>query len=73
MAIMLGSMVDFVLEPSVLDLIEGDGTVWETDVLPRLASSNRCAYQHRFGSLWIPYDRTGLRSWNSGSAPWKLW
>ena len=67
----------FVLEPSVLDLIEGDGTVWETDVLPRLASSNQLsAYQHQ--GFWQPMDtlrdRTRLEElWNSGSAPWKLW
>lgn len=67
----------FVLEPPVLDLIEGDGSSWEGDVLPRLAASGQLsAYRHT--GFWQPMDtlrdRTRLEElWSSGQAPWKLW
>ena len=67
----------FVLEPSVLDLIEGDCCSWESDVLPRLAADGQLsAYQH--SGFWQPMDtlrdRTRLEElWVSGQAPWKLW
>ena len=67
----------FVLEPSVLDRIEGDQTSWETDVLPLLAGDRQlAAYQHR--GFWQPMDTLRDRNrledlWNSGQAPWKLW
>ena len=45
----------FVLEPSVLNWIEGDGTSWEADVLPRLASAGELtAYKHQ--GFWQPMD-----------------
>jgi glucose-1-phosphate cytidylyltransferase len=67
----------FVLEPSVLDLIRGDGTSWEADVLPRLAAADQLsAYRHP--GFWQPMDtmRDRLRLeelWANGQAPWKLW
>ena len=67
----------FMLEPSVLDLIEGDGSSWEGDVLPKLAAAGQLsAYRHQ--GLWQPMDtlrdRTRLEElWASGQAPWKLW
>lgn len=67
----------FVLEPSVLDLIEGDGSSWEADVLPKLAAAGQLsAYRHE--GFWQPMDtlrdRTRLEDlWASGQAPWKLW
>ena len=67
----------FVLEPNVLDLIEGDLTSWEADVLPQLAAlSQLSAYRH--SGFWQPMDtlrdRTRLEElWSSGQAPWKLW
>lgn len=67
----------FVLEPSVFDLIEGDGSIWEVDVLPQLAASSQLsAYRHQ--GFWQPMDtlrdRTRLEElWASGQAPWKLW
>ena len=66
----------FVLEPSVLDLIE-DHSSFESDVLPRLASDSQLsAYQH--SGFWQPMDtlrdRTRLEElWASGQAPWRLW
>ena len=67
----------FVLEPPVLDLIEGDDTSWEGDVLPQLAASGQLsAYRHT--GFWQPMDtlrdRTRLEElWRSGQAPWKVW
>ena len=67
----------FVLEPEVLDLIEGDNTTWEQEPLKRLAADGQLqAYQHR--GFWQPMDtlrdRVQLEElWNSGKAPWKLW
>ena len=67
----------FLLEPSVLDLIEDDGSSWEGDVLPKLAAAGELsAYRHQ--GFWQPMDtlrdRTRLEElWASGQAPWKLW
>lgn len=67
----------FVLEPGVLDLIDGDNTTWEQEPLKRLAADGQLqAYQHR--GFWQPMDtlrdRVQLEElWNSGKAPWKLW
>ena len=67
----------FVLEPSVLDLIDDDSTVWERGPLETLASSGQlAAFKH--SGFWQPMDT--LRDkilleelWASGSAPWKVW
>ena len=67
----------FVLEPSVLDLIESDGTSWEADVLPKLSAEGQLnAYKHQ--GFWQPMDTLRDRArleelWASGQAPWKFW
>jgi glucose-1-phosphate cytidylyltransferase len=67
----------FVLEPSSLDYIEGDSTIWERQPLEKLASENQLnAYRHE--GFWQPMDtlRDKLQLeglWNSGQAPWKTW
>ncbi len=67
----------FVCEPSVIDLIEGDHTVWERSPLEQLAQSgNLSAYKH-FG-FWQPMDTLRDRNllegmWEKGQAPWKVW
>jgi len=67
----------FVLEPSVLELIEGLGTVWENEPLESLASSGQLsAWIHR--GFWQPMDTLRDKQllsamWESGSAPWKRW
>lgn len=67
----------FVLEPSVIDLIADDSTVWERTPLESLASTKQLsAYRH--GGFWQPMDtlrdKTHLENlWASGKAPWKLW
>ena len=67
----------FVLEPQVIDLIEGDSTVWEQEPLHRLsAECQLTAYKH--SGFWQPMDtlrdKTTLENlWQSGQAPWKTW
>ena len=67
----------FVLEPSVLDMISGDETSWEADVLPQLAAEGQLsAFRHQ--GFWQPMDTIRDRNrleelWASGQAPWKLW
>ena len=67
----------FVLEPTVLDLIDGDATVWEKGPLAQLTADDELtAYHHR--GFWHPMDtmrdKTELdRLWRSGDAPWRVW
>lgn len=67
----------FVLEPSVLDYIDGDETVWEQQPLQRLASDGQlAAYRHR--GFWQAMDTLREKNhleelWSSGKAPWKSW
>jgi glucose-1-phosphate cytidylyltransferase len=67
----------FVLEPAVLDLIEGDGTVWEREPMERLADCGHlAAYRHT--GFWQPMDTLRDKMvlenlWQTGSAPWKVW
>jgi glucose-1-phosphate cytidylyltransferase len=67
----------FVLSPQVLDLIEGDQTVWERGPLETLAEKGQLAAYHHDG-FWQPMDtlrdKTHLEElWSSGAAPWKVW
>ncbi|MEW5729776.1 MAG: glucose-1-phosphate cytidylyltransferase [Pseudomonadota bacterium] len=67
----------FVLEPSVLDLVEGDATVWESGPLEKLAGSGQLA-AFRHTGFWQPMDtlreKTMLEElWAGGKAPWKVW
>ncbi len=67
----------FVLEPGVLDYIDGDHTQWEKEPLERLAADGELmAYHH--DSFWQCMDTLRekyiLESlWESGSAPWRIW
>ena len=67
----------FVLEPSVLETIKGDGTTWEQEPLKGLsAESELHAYKHR--GFWQPMDTMRDRQyleelWAAGKAPWKNW
>ncbi len=64
----------FVLSPKVLELIDGDETIWESGPLENLARMGQLkAYRH--GGFWQPMDT--LRDkflledlWSSGNAPW---
>jgi len=67
----------FVLEPSVLDRIESDDTVWEQAPLMGLAESGQLFFHKHLG-FWQPMDtlrdKVALQTlWESGRAPWKVW
>jgi len=67
----------FVADPSVLDLVDGPDSVWETGPLETLARSGELVgYRHT--GFWQPMDT--LRDklyldelWAAGKAPWKCW
>jgi glucose-1-phosphate cytidylyltransferase len=66
-----------VVEPQVLDYIEGDETIWEREPMERLASEGKlAAYRHE--GFWHPMDTLRDKMvleqlWASGEAPWKIW
>jgi glucose-1-phosphate cytidylyltransferase len=67
----------FVLEPTVLNLIEGDSCIWEREPLEYLALSNQISAFKHYG-FWLPMDtlRDKLeleKLWESNKAPWKVW
>jgi glucose-1-phosphate cytidylyltransferase len=67
----------FVLEPGVLDYIDGDEAYWEREPLERLAADGQLvAYRHE--GFWQPMDtlrdvRLLESLWESGEVPWKMW
>lgn len=67
----------FVLDPRVIDYIDGDQSSWEAEPLLRLASEGELmSYQHR--GFWQPMDTMRDKNqleelWQSGRAPWKIW
>ena len=67
----------FVLEPAVLDRIDGDETLFESAPLEGLAADGELvAFRHR--GFWQPMDalrdvRTLQALWDSGDAPWAVW
>ena len=67
----------FVLEPQVLDLIEGDETTWEKGPLETLAQRGELmAYRHDGVFLAIDTYREYLilnEAWKNGEVPWKVW
>ena len=66
----------FVLDPAVIDLIDGPETVWEQGPLEHLAASGELlAWRH--GGFWQPMDTLRDKHhleklWSEG-APWKVW
>ncbi|MBN1237100.1 MAG: glucose-1-phosphate cytidylyltransferase [Gammaproteobacteria bacterium] len=67
----------FVLEPGVLDYIDGDDTMFEHAPLERLARAGQLmAYKHT--SFWQCMDTLRdkyvlQKLWDSGNPPWKTW
>jgi glucose-1-phosphate cytidylyltransferase len=67
----------FVLEPAVMDYIEGDTTVFEREPLEKLAADGQlCAFRHT--GFWQPMDTLRDKNlleglWNSPNPPWKVW
>jgi glucose-1-phosphate cytidylyltransferase len=67
----------FVLEPEVIDLIEGDAILWEQQPLQALAAAGQLSAYHHHG-FWQPMDtlrdRVHLEElWTQEKAPWKTW
>ncbi|MBV1700295.1 MAG: glucose-1-phosphate cytidylyltransferase [Hyphomicrobiales bacterium] len=66
----------FVLEPDVVDRIEGDETAWESAPLQGLAKDGQlAAFRHR--GFWQPMDTLRDKQqleamWATGHAPWKV-
>lgn len=67
----------FVCEKSVLERIEGDDTLWESDPLEDLSSEGQLAvYKHQ--GFWAAMDtlrdkRMLENLWDNGDAPWRSW
>ncbi len=67
----------FVLEPGIVDYIDGDESIWEQEPMRRLAEGGQLtAYLHR--GFWQAMDTLRDRNlledhWNNGQAEWKLW
>ncbi len=65
----------FVLNPSVIDRIEGDPTIWEREPLEGLAADGQLmAYRH--DGFWAAMDTLRDKNileglWASGEAPWR--
>lgn len=66
-----------VLSPKVMNLIDGDDTVWEKEPMIELAARGQlAAYKHE--GFWYAMDTLRdkhylERLWASGEAPWKVW
>ena len=66
-----------ILDPKVLDYIEGDSTVFERDPLEKLVADGQLmAFRHR--GFWQCMDTLRDKErleglWNSKKAPWKRW
>jgi glucose-1-phosphate cytidylyltransferase len=67
----------FVLEPEVLDYIDGDSTIWEREPLERLARDGKLvAFRHTgyWQNMDTLRDKMVLEEqWASGAPPWKVW
>ncbi|OGI11774.1 MAG: glucose-1-phosphate cytidylyltransferase [Candidatus Margulisbacteria bacterium GWF2_35_9] len=67
----------FVLQPEVLNFIDGDSTSWEGESLVKIAESGQLAsFEHR--GFWQPMDTMRDMNqlealWNNRKAPWKVW
>jgi len=67
----------FVLSPEVIDLIEGDYTLWEQQPMEKLVQQNQIsAFEH--DGFWQPMDTLRDKNhleelWESQKAPWKIW
>ena len=67
----------FVLEPGVMDYIEGDLITWEKEPMQRLAAKGELA-AYRHDGFWQPMDTLRDKHvledlWASDDPPWKVW
>lgn len=67
----------FVLNPSVLEYIDNDTSIWERTPMENLAKDGQlAAFPH--AGFWQPMDTLREKQlledlWHSGKAPWKVW
>ncbi len=67
----------FVLDPKVIDYVDGDHTTWEREPMEKLAADDQMrAWNH--SGFWQPMDTLRDKKhleelWESGAAPWKVW
>ncbi len=67
----------FILEPEVMEYIDGDSTQWEREPMERLAEDGQLvAYKH--DGFWQCMDTLRDKKllqelWDNGNAPWKTW
>jgi glucose-1-phosphate cytidylyltransferase len=66
----------FVCEPEVMDLIDGDQTVWEQEPLAALVAQGQLAVYHHRGfwqNMDTLRDKHVLQAlWDQGDAPWRV-
>jgi glucose-1-phosphate cytidylyltransferase len=67
----------FVLEPAIMEYIEGDSTSWEKEPMEALAGAGKLAAFRHHG-FWQPMDTLRDKHvlddlWESGQAPWRVW
>lgn len=67
----------FVMQPEVLDFIDGDNTVLEREPLENLAKEGQLVTYKHCG-FWQPMDTLRDKMhleelWKSGAPPWKIW
>jgi glucose-1-phosphate cytidylyltransferase len=67
----------FVLNSSVLDLIDNDDQSWEGKPLHELTATGQLAAWEHDG-FWQPMDTLRDKMlledhWKTGNAPWKIW
>lgn len=67
----------FVCEPSVIDYVEGDDTVWEEAPLRGMVNDRQLSvYRHEgyWQNMDTLRDKNVLqKQWDSGTPPWKVW
>ncbi|ODV41892.1 glucose-1-phosphate cytidylyltransferase [Cupriavidus sp. UYMMa02A] len=67
----------FVLDPSVIDLVSDDTTIWEDEPMSRLAAQGSLqAFMHN--GFWQAMDTLRDKNhleqlWAGGNPPWKVW
>lgn len=67
----------FILNPKVIDYVDGDETIWERDPIERLAKDGQLMGYRHYG-FWSCMDTLKEKNyleelWSSGKAPWKIW
>jgi glucose-1-phosphate cytidylyltransferase len=67
----------FVLDPSVIDLVDGDDTVWELAPLQKLSEDGQLSVYRHYG-FWAAMDtlrdkETLEKLWAEQKAPWRVW